>query len=197
MEPAINNKKLVDNPNVVAIVETGLDYHYERKKQHRLIQKLWFIFQLKIAKKKQLPVILHIRDAHKDAQKILKRYRPLNNGIVHCFNGTLGEAKWFINLGLKIGIGGSLFHNKELETVAKEIPLEAMVLETDGPYVKVQCPMGISKKQWQKTRNTSLIIPIVAQKIAEIKEVSVLEVETTTTNNVLAVFKKIKMIYSE
>lgn len=187
-----NNRKIISelssNSRVVAIGETGLDYNYERGKQHRFIQQLWFTYQLKLANRKCLPVILHIRDAHNDAMKILRRHKPIG-GIVHCFNGNIDAARFYLSIGLKLGIGASIFTNPDLESIIKNIPLDALVLETDGPYVKGNRPEGLSKKQWQKARNTSLIIPMqIAPKIAEIKDVSIIEVEEITTNTANKVF---------
>ena len=187
-----NNRKIISelssNSRVVAIGETGLDYHYERRKQHRFIQKMWFVYQLKLANKKKLPVILHIRDAHKDAQKILRRHKPIG-GIVHCFNGTIDDARFYHSMGLKLGIGASIFTNPDLESIIKNIPLDAIALETDGPYVKGNRPEGLSKKQWEKVRNTSLIIPMqIAPRISEIKGVSIEEVEEVTTKTANEVF---------
>lgn len=89
-----------------------------------------------------------------------------------------------------LGIGGSLLQSNcyELEDTVKQIPLEFLVLETDGPYVKPMKPEGISGKQWGKSRNTSLIIPDVAKRIAELKGIDVQEVEKVTTENVKRLF---------
>ena len=92
--------------------------------------------------------------------------------------------------GFMLGIGGLLLQSdcQELEETVKQIPLKFLVLETDGPYVKPMKPEGISGKQWGKSRNTSLIIPDVAKRIAEIKGIDVQEVEKVTTENVKRLF---------
>ena len=182
-----------DSLCVAAIGETGLDYHNDRKEQHRIRQKMWFVYQLKLAHRKMLPVILHIREADEDAIRILKRYRHcLHGGVCHCFNGSPEFAKVYTELGLMLGIGGSLLSNSakksDLELAVMSTPLEYIVLETDGPYVKPDCP-GIQNKQLKKARNTSLIIPAVAKRIAELKHISVEEVCRVTSENAVRLFR--------
>lgn len=181
-----------NHPRVVAIGETGLDYHLPRNAQHRLRQKLWFLYQLKIAHKNNLPVILHIREADRDAIRILRRYQHyLHGGVCHCFQGSAEHAGIYTGLGLKLGIGGSLLANtpgkNALEQAVIQTPLEYILLETDGPYVKPDCP-ELPKKQLRKARNTSLILPAVAQRIAELKMCSLEEVLGVTSENALQLF---------
>ena len=181
--------------NVIAIGELGLDYHHDRKEQHRLKQKLWFIWQILLADKRNLPVILHIRLADRDAIRILRFFKnKLHGGVCHCFTGDAETARIYTQeFGFLLGIGGYLLQGTEtsraLEEAVKETPLEFLVLETDGPYVKPKAPEGISGKQWKKSRNTSLMVPEVAKRIAEIKGIDVEEVEQNTTKNVKNHFK--------
>lgn len=181
--------------NVIAIGELGLDYHHDRKEQHRLKQKLWFIWQILLADKRNLPVILHIRLADRDAIRILRFFKnKLHGGVCHCFTGDAETARIYTQeFGFLLGIGGYLLQGTEtsraLEEAVKETPLEFLVLETDGPYVKPKVPEGISGKQWKKSRNTSLMIPEVAKRIAEIKGIDVEEVEQITTKNFKTHFK--------
>ncbi len=190
------NRKIIEdlslNERVIAIGELGLDYHYERKKQHRIRQLLWFMWQLKLAYRRKLPLILHIREADEDAIKVLRyNKKRINGGVCHCFNRGVEYAKIYTEeFGFMLGIGGSLLQSNcyELEDTVKQIPLEFLVLETDGPYVKPMKPEGISGKQWGKSRNTSLIIPDVAKRIAELKGIDVQEVEKVTTENVKRLF---------
>lgn len=181
--------------NVIAIGELGLDYHHDRKEQHRLKQKLWFIWQILLADKRNLPVILHIRLADRDAIRILRFFKnKLHGGVCHCFTGDAETARIYTQeFGFLLGIGGYLLQGTEtsraLEEAVKETPLEFLVLETDGPYVKPKAPEGISGKQWKKSRNTSLMVSEVAKRIAEIKGIDVEEVEQITTKNVKNHFK--------
>ena len=184
--------KYSEHELVVAIGETGLDYHLPRTEQHRTRQILWFIWQLLLAHKRRLPLILHIRQADRHALVILHLFkRYLHGGVCHCFNGTPEQARHYTMLGLKLGIGASLLLAEEkcrnLKQVVLETRLEDILLETDGPYVKPPCP-GISAKHLKKARNTSLILPAVVQQIAEIKGVSCTEVEQITTKNVTDLF---------
>lgn len=184
--------ELSQDERIVAIGELGLDYHHDRKKQHRFIQKMWFIWQIKLAHKRRLPLILHIRQADDDAIKILRRHKKkLHGGVCHCFNQGIDIARIYTEeFGLMLGIGGSLLQSEseKLVEVVKLIPLEYIVLETDGPYVKPDKTDNLSGKQWQKARNTSLIIKDVAAKIASIKGITVDEVERVTTENAKKIF---------
>ncbi len=179
---------------IVAIGETGLDYHYERKKQHRFRQKIWFRWQINLAHQLRLPLILHIRMAHEDAVKILRRNRhKLHGGVCHCFNGGAETAKIYTDeLGLCLGIGGSLLLRPEisgpLQQAVIATPLEYLLLETDGPYVKPEKMDGISGKKWMKVRNSSLILPDVAQRIAELKNLTAEEVIRVTEDNTRKLF---------
>lgn len=185
--------KLSDHASIVAIGETGLDYHLPRRQQHRFRQKMWFIFQLKLAHKKKLPLILHIRDADSDAIRILKKYRHyLHGGVCHCFCGSADVARYYADLGLRIGIGGALLmdtpQKQALEKAVIETSLENILLETDGPYVKPYCP-DIQKKQLRKARNTSLTLLAVAMRIAELKNISLEEVLKVTSKNAIKLFR--------
>lgn len=181
-----------DEEYVVAVGELGLDYHLGRLSQHRMIQKRWFLWQINLADEKKLPLILHIRMAHKDAIRILRKNKnKLHGGVCHCFCEGPDTAKIYTEeLGLMLGVGGALLneYGNELADTVKVTPLEYIVLETDGPYVRPEKPQELSGKQWKKARNTSLIIPAVAARIAEIKGISVEEVEQVTTANAKKLF---------
>lgn len=186
-------RKYARRPGVVAIGETGLDYHHPRKEQHRLAQKYWFVRQLLLAHKLHLPVVLHTRAADADALAILRLlHRQLHGGVCHCFCGDAETAKAYTGLGLLLGIGGMLLQRPEkcaaLEDAVRRTPLESLVMETDGPYVKPFCP-DLPEKQLRQARNTSLILPAVARRIAAIKGISPEEVERVTTENVRRVFR--------
>jgi len=128
-----------NTPGVIAIGEIGLDYHYKREEQHRLKQHIWFIYQLNLAWKLKLPVILHVRDAHEDALRIL-RWHPARKlgGVIHCFYGSKEIAEQYLNLGYHIGIGGSVIQleerAKDLWEAIPHIPLDKILVETDAPF---------------------------------------------------------------
>ena len=180
-------------PGVVAIGECGLDYHYKREEQHRMKQHVWFIYQLNLAWKLKLPVILHVRDAHKDALRILRMHpaRKLG-GVIHCFYGSKEIAQQYLKLGYHIGIGGSVLQleerAKDLWEAIPHIPLDRILLETDAPFILPYCKDVIQPKLLRRARNTSLILPAVIKKIAELKDISANEVEQATTENTINLF---------
>lgn len=184
----------VKMPGVIAIGEIGLDYHYKREEQHRLKQHVWFIYQLNLAWKMKLPVILHVRDAHEDALRII-RWHPARKlgGVIHCFYGSKEIAEQYLKMGYHIGIGGSVL---QLEERAKDlweaipcIPLDRILVETDAPFILPYCKEVIQPKLLRRARNTSLILPAVINKIADLKGISAEEVEQATTDNVIRLFK--------
>lgn len=183
-----------ENKRVVAIGETGLDYHYERKDQHRLRQKIWFRWLINLADERNLPLVLHIRMADKDAIRILRKNKQKQHGgVCHCFGGGPDAAKIYTEeLGFCLGIGGTLLMKDEisapLQQAVTETPLQYLMLKTDGPYVKLQKPEGITGKRWAKARNTSLILPAIAKEIAELKGLSTYEVIRCTEENTRRVF---------
>ena len=183
-----------NTPGVVAIGEIGLDYHYKREEQHRLKQHIWFIYQLNLAWKMKLPVILHVRDAHEDALRIL-RWHPARKlgGVIHCFYGPKEIAEQYLKLGYHIGIGGSVLQLEEraknLWEAIPHIPLDRILVETDAPFILPYCKDVIQPKLLRRARNTSLILPAVINKIAELKGISAEEVEQATTDNVIRLFK--------
>ena len=177
---------------VVAIGETGLDYHYPRLQQHRRCQKRWFRYQIDLAFRNGLPLTLHIRKAYPAAVKILNKNRnKIVGGVVHCFCGTPKEAEQYLNLGLYFGIGGALLHNDDnsrgLKEAVKTIPLERILLETDSPYV-LPDTSDDGVKTSRKTRNTSTVILAVAEEIAKIKGIDVSAVLEETDKNTKEVF---------
>ena len=183
-----------NTPGVIAIGEIGLDYHYKREEQHRLKQHVWFIYQLNLAWKRKLPVILHVRDAHEDALRILRMHpaRKLG-GVIHCFYGSREIAEQYLKLGYHIGIGGSALQLEEraqdLWGAIPHIPLDRILVETDAPFILPYCKDVIQPKLLRRARNTSLILPAVIRKIAELKGISADEVEQATTENTIRLFR--------
>ena len=172
-------EKMLANEKVVAIGEIGLDYYWD--KTYIAEQKTAFRLQLELAKKHDMPVIIHDRDAHADTMEIIREHKP--KGVFHCFSGSVETARELIKLGMYIGIGGVLtFKNsRRLKEVAADIPLEYILLETDAPYLSPEPKRG-------KVNNSSLII-YVAEALAEIKGVSVEEVLSVTRENSINLFK--------
>lgn len=168
----------IKNNKIVAIGEIGLDYHYEDTDKEK--QKYHFIKQIELAKKYNLPVIIHSRDSIQDTYDILKKY-PIK-GVLHCYSGSLEMAREFIKLGLFISVGGIItFKNaKNIIEVIKNIDLSYVLLETDSPY--------LTPEPYRKYKNEPMYVPVIASKIAEVKGVSVEEVRDVTTSNALALF---------
>ena len=191
-----DRKKLDDfakMPGVIAIGECGLDYHYKREEQHRLKQHIWFLYQLDLAWRLKKPVILHVRDAHEDALRIL-RWHPARKlgGVIHCFYGSWEIAQQYLKLGYHFGIGGSLLQQEEragdLWEAVKHIPLDKILIETDAPFILPYCKDVLPPKLLRRTRNTSLILPAVIEKIAQLKGISAEEVEQAAAENAIRLF---------
>ena len=189
-----NLRAYVQQNKPVAIGETGLDYHHPRKEQRRLRQKMWFRYQLKLADELKLPLVLHIRRADRDALRILQANRArLHGGVVHCFTGDAALANQYVALGLCIGIGGKLLweneEGREICEAVKRVPLSSILVETDAPFVLPDTKeLDCSKKQRRKLCNSSLILPDVIRKIAELREEPYETVEDTIYQNTLRLF---------
>lgn len=172
-----------DNSALVhAVGEIGLDYyrHYATATN----QKRHFRRQLDIAHDWGLPVVIHNRDADDDLLEILSQAKPLDHGgVMHCFSGDMGLAEKVLDLGLKISLTGVItFKNSErLHEVARTIPLTAMVLETDGPFLAPQPFRG--------KRNEPAMVALVAKKIADLRHVDISEVARQTTKNAETLFR--------
>jgi len=168
----------IDDNKIVALGEIGLDYHYENIDRNKEINV--FKRQLDIAKKHNKPIIVHSRDAMKDTFDILNEYDL--KGSLHCFSGSLEMAREFIKLGYLIGVGGVVtFKNaKNIINVIENIDLEYILLETDSPY--------LTPEPYRKYKNDSSYIPIIANKIADIKNVNLEVVEKTTNENAEGLF---------
>jgi hydrolase, TatD family len=166
---------------VVAIGEIGLDYYWD--KQSHEIQKKWFVEQLNIAKEKDLPVVLHSREAAEDTLEVLKANRSDNlRGVMHCYSYSMEMAREYVKMGFHIGVGGVVtFKNgRRLQETVADIPLERILLETDCPYLSPEPNRG--------KRNSSLNIPFMAEKIAKIKGVTYEEVVRVTNENAKRLF---------
>lgn len=166
-----------NNPKIVAIGEIGLDYYWNKDNKDK--QREVFCKQLEIAEKLKLPVVIHSRDSINETYEILKKYKV--SGVIHCFSGSLEMAKKFISLGFLIGIGGVVtFKNSKLFEVIEKLELTNIVLETDSPYLTPEPNRG-------KTNESSNIF-YIAQKIAEIKNISLENVAKITTENAIRTF---------
>jgi TatD DNase family protein len=181
-EDMIKLERYSANEKVVAIGEIGLDYHYDDTDKE--LQKKWFAKQLDVAVKTKMPVIIHSRDAASDTMDILKKYQgKLSQAVIHCYSYSEEMAKEYVKMGYYIGIGGVLtFKNaKKLKEVAKIIPIEKIVLETDCPYLSPEPNRG--------QRNDSTNIKYVVKELAGIKGISEEEIERITYENAMKMYE--------
>lgn len=163
----LNNKKLV------AIGEIGLDYYYTKENKDEQIEL--FEYQLSLAEKYELPVVVHSREATLDTINSLKKFKV--KGVIHCFSGSLETANILINLGFYIGVGGVMtFKNSKIDTIIKEIPLDRIILETDSPY--------LTPEPFRKYSNEPKYIKTIAEYLANLKNISLEEVSRVTEKNV-------------
>ena len=167
----------MSDPHVVAVGECGLDYHWPVPKDAQLEM---FEAHLALAKKHDMPVLVHDREAHADTYALLAQYRP--KGIVHCFSGSAPDAVRLAQQDMYIGFGGVLTFANARKTVeaAAALPLERIVLETDCPYM---APVPFRGK-----RCDSGMILYVAQKLSEIHQKPVEEVLSVTEQNARTLF---------
>ncbi|WP_026492678.1 TatD family hydrolase [Butyrivibrio sp. XPD2002] len=167
---------MCSNEKVVAVGEIGLDYHYDEPSKD--IQKKWFEAQIEMARRVKLPIIVHSRDAAKDTMDIMKALKTEEiGGDIHCFSYSVEVAREYLNMGFYIGVGGVItFKNgRKLREVVEYAPIEQIVLETDSPY--------LSPEPYRGKRNSSLNLPLIAAKIAEIKGITAEEVIAITEEN--------------
>ncbi|MCI5712778.1 MAG: TatD family hydrolase [Roseburia sp.] len=167
----------------VAIGEIGLDYYWDKEPAVQAKQREWFKRQMLLAKQHNLPVIIHSRDAAEDTMRVMKEIKAEEiPGVIHCYSYSVEMAKEFVKMGYYIGIGGVVtFKNaKKLKEVAAEIPLERILLETDCPYMAPEPHRG--------ERNSSLYLPYVVEKLAEIRNISKEEIISTTNQNARKLF---------
>jgi len=171
-------ENMAHHNKVVAIGEIGLDYHAENI-AHDIQQEL-FCRQIELAKNLNLPIIVHDREAHKDCLDIVRNSGV--TGVFHCFSGSLEMAKEVIKMGFYISLAGPLTYSnaKNLVETAKVIPLDRMLIETDSPYL---APTG-----YRGQRNDPSLVRLVADKLAEIKGLSVEDIAATTMQNTRRLF---------
>lgn len=174
-------EQLAAHPKVVALGEMGLDYYWDKSPKD--VQKDVFRKQIALAKKVKLPIIIHNREATADILTILQEENAQEvGGIMHCFTGSVEVAKQCIAMNFYISFGGPVtFKNaKKPKEVAKEIPLEHLLIETDCPY--------LTPHPFRGKRNEPSYVKYVAEAIAELKGISVEEVAWQTTENAKKLF---------
>ena len=170
------------NPRLVAVGEIGLDYHYEDT--DKPLQQKWFAGQMELARRTGRPIVIHSRDAAQDTLSLLKENHAEEiGGVMHCYSYSREMARDFLELGLYFGIGGVLtFKNaKKLREAVEYLPLSALVLETDAPY--------LTPEPFRGKRNCSSYLTYVAEKIAEDKALTPEEVCEACWENACRLFR--------
>lgn len=172
--------KQLEEKKVVALGEIGLDYYYDNSK--RDIQQEVFIRQLRIAKERNIPFIVHSREASEDTYNILKENYGGNKGVLHSFSGSREMAKKYLDLGFYISFSGTVtFKNaNNVKACAKYVPLDKMLIETDSPYLAPVPKRG--------GRNCPLYVKYIAEQIAVLKGIGIEETINKTTNNTISLF---------
>ena len=174
-------ESLTAHPKVVAIGEMGLDYYWDKSPKD--IQMEVFRKQIRLAKKVKLPIIIHNREATADTIAILQEEGAAEvGGIMHCFSGSVETAKVCVDMNFYISLGGPVtFKNaKKPKEVAAEVPLDRLLIETDCPY--------LAPHPYRGKRNEPSYVKLVAEQIAEIKQISIEEVSQVTTANAKKLF---------
>jgi TatD DNase family protein len=176
--------KLAESKKVVAIGEIGLDYFHNSGNKEK--QKEVFSAQIEMAMKLDLPIIIHSRKSHDDVIEILiekkKIYQEKLRGVVHCFSGRLSQAKTYTEeLGFHLGFNGVVTFDRSYDKVLREVDMKYFLIETDCPY--------LTPIPFRGQRNEPAYVKYVAEKIAEIKEKDVFELERATTESAKGLFK--------
>ena len=173
-------ERLAGHPQLCAVGEFGLDYYVESLDRER--QQHLFEAQLQIANDFNLPVLLHVRRSHAAVTAALKRYKLKRRGVIHAFSGSREEAREYIKLGFKLGLGGAPTWPQalRLRKVLAELPLDAVVLETDSPDMAPAMYPGV--------RNSPTHLPAIAESLAAIMGVEVEQLAQASTRNACEIF---------
>lgn len=174
-------ERLAGEDKVVAIGEIGLDFHYDNSPRED--QRYWFKKQLDLAKKLDLPVVIHSRDATQETFEILKEAQDGNlRGVLHCYSGSVEMARQYIDLGFYISLAGPVtFKNAVMpKEVARSVPLDKLLVETDAPY--------LTPEPYRGKRNDPSKVVNTADTIAELRGISLDELAEATNRNTKRLF---------
>jgi len=174
-------EELIQRKEVVAVGEIGLDYYWH--KDNKELQKEHFVRQIKLANQYKRPIIVHMRDATQDTYQLLKDNPPQFGGVMHCYSGSAEMALKFIDCGLMISLGGPVtFTNAQTpKEVARAIPLDKLLIETDSPYLTPHPLRG-------KPNNPSYV-HFVGKQIASLRNMSEIDLQKAVSANYKALFK--------
>lgn len=175
-------RSMLTHEKIVAVGEVGLDYYHSTKYVDE--QKKFFIRQLEISLEEDLPIIIHSRNALKDLKKIINEVSPRYKGVLHCYEGSIKDLDFFIDKGFYFSYTGTVTYKKnDRINVAKETPLEKLLIETDSPF--------LSPVPFRGKRNDPIKVKYVAKAIAEAKNLTPEQIEEATWQNTLKLFSKI------
>ena len=180
-------KEQTRQEKTVAVGEIGLDYYWDKEPEVQKAQRYWFKRQMELAREETLPVIIHSRDAAEDTMRLMQEIHAEEiPGVIHCYSYSKEMALEFVKMGYRIGVGGVVtFKNaRKLKETVEAVPMEAILLETDCPYMAPEPHRG--------TRNDSSNIPYVVNTIAQIKGISTDEVEQITWENAMRLFTRVR-----
>ena len=174
-------EEFASRPGVVAIGEIGLDYHYDLSP--RTVQQEVFLRQLDIARQTGKPFVVHEREAHADTFEIIRSAAKGLEGVFHCFSGSVETARQYLKLGFYISIAGPVTFPKSAKTkeVARYVPLDRLLIETDSPYLTPQAYRG--------RRNEPAHVRLVAEEIASLRDLSLTELARATSENACRLFR--------
>ena len=169
------------NKKVVAIGEIGLDYYWN--KENKELQKQWFEMQINLANKLNLPIVIHSRDAFLIDIRIVEKNEVKQKGVFHCCQLNQELVKGALKLGFFVSFAGPITYksSKNVDTIIKMVPTDKILIETDSPYLPPEPLRG--------TRNNSINVKLIAQKIAQIKNISLEEIAKVTYENAKNVFR--------
>lgn len=173
-------EELAIKPKVVAVGEIGLDYFRTPEPEQRLKQKARFLAQLDLARRHALPVIVHCRDAHNDMVAMLHEYAKGLRVVIHSFNGTVAQARTYLDEGYSIGLNAIVTFSPQYADMVRYIPIDRLLLETDAPYLAPAPHRG--------KRNEPLYIEAVGNSIAKIRNITPDELFTATSQNAVDFF---------
>ena len=174
-------EQMLSQNKFIAVGEIGLDLYWDKSTLD--LQKIAFESQIELAKKYQLPIVIHVRDSFDEAIEIVERLNDDNlSGVFHCFTGNLEEAQRIINLkNFYLGIGGVVtFKNGGINKIINQVSLDRIILETDSPY--------LSPTPFRGTRNESKYLLNIAHKMAELYNIDIEDIAKKTTKNAIDLF---------
>ena len=199
LDLALNQRR--DDPRLVAVGEIGLDFFVPELCTPDMRERQWFFYaaQLKLAQKHGLPVILHVR---RSADLLLKGLRqcPIPSGIAHAFNGSVQQAQAFVDMGFALGFGGTLTYERSLQLrrLACELPLSALVLETDAPDIPPQWLYQTAEQRAlgaAQGRNSPAELPRIAKVLASLRGLPITDLAAASSANACRVLPKLAALY--